>query len=298
MLLGSFNRTVSGIKVLLFVVVWMLSSMTGATEILQTKEKDSSVVDSSYPVPVGERLTYAIEWDPPWWFFLLPTMHAADAELQLTGNAEFKGRKAYRIEFNAQSSGILAKLSGMTIDDEFLFLSVPDTLCTLSVSKKIREGKRKRQINVEYLPETGQLHIRELDESVAPPKIEKDTLKENIPVCVQDPLSALYFLRRTPLRKGLIHTSIIGHDDVVKEVQSKVEKLEDVKTSDGKIPAWKIDTVALMGGLFKKGGQFKIWLSADERQIPLQFEVKVYIGRVFGKLTTISEESTTRQPGL
>ena len=39
-----------------------------------------------------------------------------------------------------------------------------------------------------------------------------------------------------------------------------------------------------MGGLFKEGGQFKIWFSADEKKVPVQFEVKVKLGRVFGEL--------------
>jgi hypothetical protein len=267
----------------------MLTADPAATGSLEDEKAGLPSIESGVPFPVGERLDYEIEWDPPWWFFLLPTMHAADAELQITDDGEFKGHKTYKIVFKAQSSGILASLSGMTIDDEFVFLSEPDTFCTYSVSKKIREGKRKRQIDVEYLRESRQLHIRELDESFSPPKIKKDTLKEDIPQCVQDPLSALYFLRGIPLRKDTVHTSVIGHDDVVKEVQSKVLKLEKVKTSEGEISAWKIDTVALLGGLFKKGGQFKIWLSADERQIPLQFEVKVKIGRVTGRIKKLEE---------
>ncbi len=285
-----------GARALLLAAIGMLSVIPAATESLQAPEKVSaSSPDVVFPVPIGERLTYEIEWDPPWYLFFFPAMHAADAELQISQDGEFKGRTTYRIVFKAQSSGILASLVGMTINDEFLFLSEPDTLCTLSVSKKIREGKRKRQIDVEYLRDSGQLHIREIDESVDPPEIKKDTLKDNIPACVQDPLSALYFIRRFPLQQDAVHTSVIGHDDVFKEVRSKVEKLETVKTSEGKIPAWKIDTVALMGGLFKKGGQFKVWLSADERQIPLQFEVKVNIGRVFGKIKTIGKQAPTEE---
>ncbi|MBN2242851.1 MAG: DUF3108 domain-containing protein [Acidobacteria bacterium] len=290
---GSYRLAVSGIGVLLSAALWILFSAAAGTDALQAGETGSSVAGPGYPVPVGERLAYAIEWDPPWWFLLLPTMHAADAELEITQEGEFRGRRTYKIVLKAQSRGILASLSGMTIDDEFVFLSEPDTLCTFSASKKIREGKRKRQIDVEYFRDTGQLHIRELDESVTPPEIRKDALKDNIPACVQDPLSALYFLRRIPLEKDSVHTSVIGHDDVVKEVKSRVLKLETLQTTGGELPAWKIDTVALLGGLFKEGGQFKIWLSADERQIPLQFEVKVKIGRVTGKLKKTDEEPQT-----
>jgi hypothetical protein len=248
----------------------------------QRNNKDGST--PAYPVPVGERLVYSIYWDPPWYMFFLPNMYAGDAEVEIVGNAEYKGQRAMKIVFEVNSSGMLAKLSGMKIEDKFTFLSEPETFCTLQVSKKIREGKRKRQIDVEYLRDTRQLHIREYDETVAPPELKKDDLKEDIPSCVQDPLSALYFLRRFPLHPDFKRKSLVGHDDVVKEVESRVEKLDALEAISGKVPAWRLKTVALMGGLFKRGGQFKIWLSADDRQVPLQFEVKVSLGRVLGKL--------------
>jgi hypothetical protein len=39
-----------------------------------------------------------------------------------------------------------------------------------------------------------------------------------------------------------------------------------------------------MGGVFKEGGQFRIWLSADDKKVPLQFEVRVKLGKVLGAL--------------
>jgi hypothetical protein len=78
--------------------------------------------------------------------------------------------------------------------------------------------------------------------------------------------------------------AVIGYDDRIKEVESRVEKQEKVKTPAGEFTAWQIRTTALMGGLFKEGGQFRIWISADEKRLPLQFEVKVRLGKVMGKL--------------
>jgi len=251
---------------------------------IQAQQSNTDPVTPGYAHPTGEKLVYRLDWDPPWYLFFFPNMHAGDAEVRLAGETEFKGRKALKIVFMVRSSGMLSRLSGMEIEDEFVFLTDPETLCTLNVSKKVREGKRKRQIDVEYLQDTRQLHIRELDESVTPPVTIKDTVKDDIPPCVQDPLSALYSLRKKTFHPDFEYTSVIGHDDVVKEVQSRVEKLETLDTTAGKIQAWRIRTAALMGGLFKKGGQFKIWLSADDRKVPLQFEVKVSLGRVLGKL--------------
>lgn len=234
--------------------------------------------------PVGERLIYRIQWDPPWYLFFLPRMEAGDVRIELKRDAEYRGGKAYKIVLAANSSGALAKMSGMKIEDEFVYYVEPDTFCTMSASEKIREGKRKHQIDVQYFRETRKLQILDVDEAAVPPKVRKDEIKNNIPECVHDPLSALYMFRRLPLRDQFSRSFVLANDDKIREVRSLVEKQEMIETTAGKTAAWRVSTSALMGGLFKEGGQFRVWLSADEKKVPLQFEVKVRLGRIFGKL--------------
>ena len=242
----------------------------------------TSSASAGEPFKIGERLIYSVEWSPPWYLFFLPRMEAGEIELQISSETENKN--ALKISFKAHSSGAFLRLAGVTVDDDFTFLSEPTTFCSITVSKKVQEGKRKRQIEIEYLRQSSQLHIRELDTSTNPPNLRKDETKSDIPECVQDPFSALYYLRMAQLQTGYVHRSIIGNDDKVKEINSRVEALEIIKTPAGKLSAWRISTSALMGGLFKDGGQFIIWLSADERKIPIQFEAKVHLGRATGKL--------------
>jgi hypothetical protein len=80
---------------------------------------------------------------------------------------------------------------------------------------------------------------------------------------------------------------MIGNDDKFREVQAQVENKEVLNTVLGKLPAWNVTTTALKGDLFRSGGQFRIWFSADERKLPLQFEAKVNVGRVFGRLISV-----------
>ena len=231
----------------------------------------------------GERLVYKIQWDPPWYFFFLPSMEAGEAELQMN-QKEYNGSKVLEVRLKGRSSGTLVKMAGMKIEDEFVFLTRPESFCTLTSSSRIREGKRKRQIDIEYLGEVRQLHIREIDESAVPPKTKKDETKDGIPACVHDPLSALYLFRQSPLQEGYAQNFMLANDDKIKEVKALVEKRENIQGPTGKAAAWRVTPTALMGGLFKEGGQFRIWLSADEKKVPLQFEVKVKLGRISGKL--------------
>ena len=242
---------------------------------------------------VGERLVYKVEWDPPWFLFFLPKMDAGEAVLHLTGETEYESKKALELRFTANSSGTLVKLANMRIEDEFVFLTEPGRYCTYRVSQKIREGKRKRQIDVQYLRDRRQLHIREIDEAEVPPKVKKDAIKDDIPECVHDPFSALYVFRQSDLQPGYARTLLMGNDDKVREIRAVVEKQEAIQTASGKTPAWRVSIAALMGGLFKEGGQFRIWFSADEKKVPLQFEVRVRIGRVLG---TLQDAGVGRKP--
>jgi len=65
------------------------------------------------------------------------------------------------------------KVSGMKIEDEFIFISGSGDILLAQRSPKNQGGKTQRQIEVEYLRDTNQLHIRALDESVVPPSFKR-----------------------------------------------------------------------------------------------------------------------------
>lgn len=210
-------------------------------------------------------------------------MDAGEAVLELQ-EAEYRGEQALQVRFTAMSSGTLVSLAKMKIEDEFVYLTRPGTFCTLHASEKIREGKRKRQVDVEYFGDRRQLHVREVDEAPVPPIVRKDETKNDIPECVHDPFSALYLFRQSPLAPGYSRSMMMANVDKIREIRAVVEKKETVRTRSGEVSAWKVGIAALMGGLFKEGGQFRMWLTADERKLPVQFEVKVRLGHVLGRL--------------
>lgn len=236
----------------------------------------------------GEKLTFRVDWNPPWYLFFLPPMDAGNVEVNLAGETVFQGKRALKITFTARSSGTLVKMAGFKIDDYYEFLTDPETFCTFSVVRRERQGKRKRDIEILYIPETRQLHIKDVDVATSPPTTKKDLLVDQVPPCVQDALSALYSLRMKELGSGTLIRSLVGNNDRFKEVESRVEKRETLETPSGKYDTWRLQTFSLMGGLFRESGQFKIWLTADSRKMPVQFEARVYLGKVTGKLAKFS----------
>jgi len=245
-------------------------------------------VKTDFSMFTGETLVYSIKWDPPWYMFFLPKMEAGELTFNFHGIDEYRGKPAVKIVVEARSSGTLARLADMKVEDEFIFYSNPETLCAEGSVSKIREGKRRRLLELEYFQDERKLHFRAFDESVTPPSLQRDVTKTDLPPCVRDPFSTLYFYRTLPLAKGYDKSFTVGNDDKVLEVRTRIENQDSVETPAGKFAAWKIRTDALSGGLFNQNGDFRIWVSADESKAPVRFEAKVRLGNVLGVLTSVS----------
>ncbi|MDR1727819.1 MAG: DUF3108 domain-containing protein [Acidobacteriota bacterium] len=240
---------------------------------------------------VGERLTYSVRWNPPWYMFFLPDMEAGELELELAGVDLYRGKPALRIDLRARSSGALAKLANMAVDDRFTFYSDPGTLCAAGGTTRIREGGRKRLLELEYFQDERRLRFRATDEAATPPKLQRDVTKDGLPPCVQDPFSASYLYRTLPLGPGYAKRLVIGNDDKVMEVDTRIDAREEVSTPAGRFAAWKVGTDALKGGLFREGGQFHVWIAADGSRAPVKFEAKVRLGHIVGVLKGDSKKS-------
>jgi hypothetical protein len=153
--------------------------------------------------------------------------------------------------------------------------------------KRIREGKRKREVTAVYQPSGGSLHIREVDTAATPAVVRRDETVRSIPPCVKDLFSALYSVRRGQFAAGSRHAAVVADNAKVHEVEVRVIGSERVDTPQGSIDAWKLEAVALFGGLFRGGGQFHLWLGKDPRNTPVRFEARVKLGKVTGRLLRV-----------
>ena len=252
------------------------------------ESKNASSVNMDVSMFTGETLVYSVKWDPPWYMFFLPKMEAGELTIRFSGIDEFRGRPAMKVVAEARSSGTLTRLAKLVVENEFLFYSTPETLCAEGSLSKIREGKRMRLLDLEYFQDERRLHFRAFDESVTPSLLQRDIVNTDLPPCLYDPFTALYVYRTLPLAKGYAKNLMIGNDDKVLEVRTRIENQETVDTEAGKFAAWKVRTDAMRGGLFSEKGDFHIWVSADERKMPVRFEVRIRLGHVLGVLKSVS----------
>ena len=151
-------------------------------------------------IPPGETLVYEIRWDPPAWMFFLPTISAGELTIQFQHDARLDGKAVHRIVARAISSGFFPKLTGVTVDDSFESIVDPRGFGSLRMTKKLREGKRLRDIVLTFDAERGTGHYLAYDAAKSPPEQLKDEEVKDVPACVQDILSGIYVTRLQELR--------------------------------------------------------------------------------------------------
>lgn len=237
--------------------------------------------------PAGETLVYEVRWEPPLWMFFVPPITAGDIILHFEEQFMYEDKTAHRITATAVSSGFFPRLSGITVNDSFESVVDAEKFCSLKMTKKLREGKRQRDIFLMFDNRSRKGRYEAFDVSKSPKVQLKNEELANLPECVQDVLSAIYFTRLQELKPELQFPVTIGDDGRVKEIQIKVLKAEFVDILGRKNAALKLEAKSVFGGLFKEGGTFYVWVSDDAKKTPLQFEAKIKLGKVSGSLKQI-----------
>jgi hypothetical protein len=106
-----------------------------------------------------------------------------------------------------------------------------------------------------------------------------------------DVLSGFFFVRTMPLKVGASVDVELFDSNRFASTEVKVLRTETVELSGGrKFEAIVIQPMLKTEGLFKHKGEIFIWLTNDERSIPLMIEASIKIGTVTAKLSGMNVE--------
>lgn len=98
-------------------------------------------------------------------------------------------------------------------------------------------------------------------------------------------LSAFYYVRQMDLRPG--KTEKFSAVSGKKKYELKVDVLgkEQVKTKAGKFDCIKVEPILDGDGIFKASGRLFIWISDDERRLPVLMKSEIKLGSIRAELT-------------
>jgi hypothetical protein len=269
--------------------LWILFALLLAVNISPSSLENLSR-NSNERFPAGETLIYEVQWEPPPWMFFFPSITAGDITLHWDEHVVHSELTTQRITATAVSSGFFPRLTGITVNDSFESVIDAEKFCSLQMTKKLREGKRQRDVFLTFDSRSRKGHYEAFDVSKSPKIRLKNEDSTDVPECVQDVLSAIYFARLQELKPDLQFPVTIGDDGRIREIQVKVLKAEPVDVLGRKNAALKLEANSVFGGLFKESGTFYVWVSDDAHKVPLKFEAKIKLGKVSGSLKQVNRE--------
>ena len=226
-------------------------------------------VGSAPALPGQESLHYSIEWR---------LITAGQAKLSWTA-----GRPGWTTRLEVLSTGLVSKL--FKVDNAYL-ANFDDRLCAQSSLLTAREGSRHRETRVTYDAGAGQATYMERD--LAKGQVVS-ALETEIPACVYDVVGALYRMRALRLEPG--QGAGLPVSDGKRSVEARVEALdrETIETPSGQYRTVRHEAFLFNDVLFRRPGRLFIWLTDDERRLPVQIQVRLqlHVGTVTLQLEKI-----------
>ncbi|HEX8926175.1 MAG TPA: DUF3108 domain-containing protein [Terriglobales bacterium] len=226
-------------------------------------------VSDSYHYPVGETLHYSADWR---------IWRAGQAVVKLEPNGN-----EMHITGTADSSGVVAVL--YRVYDRYDSYFDRLTFCSSRIVKHSEEGLHKRETTVRYDAARGRAVLDERNLRNNQTKHEE----HEIPPCVTDALSGIYYLRTLPLAPGNTYEFPANDGGKTVIVKAVVEAREEVKTEAGTFHTVRVQPSS-ESGLLKQRGKVWIWYTDDPQHIPVQMRTRMFWGTLTVQLTRIDRQ--------
>ena len=223
--------------------------------------------NSPPPFSPGEKLIYAVRWEQ---------VPVARVSLEVRPLWQIRGEPVYHFVFRASTFPALRVIYPV---DGFIEAFTDLNLArSLRLAKDMQEGRHRRAYSVEF----------DWDRGVAS-YIEggKERRTAPLPEGSLDMLSILYYARSQPLAPGLEMIRPFCSGKKTYRIKAKVVRRETIVVVGRPWPAFLIEPdIRKVGGVFKKSKETRLalWISADERKIPLRVESKVWVGSFIAEL--------------
>lgn len=229
--------------------------------------KSSGAVDKVFPFQPGEKLTFQLKWS------FIP---AGEAVLEVLPIETINGVKSYHFVMQARTYPFIDLF--YKVRDRIDAYTDIEITRSILYSKKQLEGRTKREVVVGFDWEKIEAQYSNFGEKSNPISILPGSF---------DPLSILYAFRLHDLKEN---TEIeIPVTDGKKSVvgKARVVKREKIELKGGIYDTYLVEPeLEHIGGVFEKSEDAKLnlWVTADERRIPVKLKSKVIVGSFVAEL--------------
>lgn len=208
----------------------------------------------------GEKLEYDVSWSEK--------LKAGTAILEVRGATLANGKPAFSFLVTGRSCGLVDKF--FRVEDRVESLFDPENMQSVSYTISERFGRKKRHRSL----------IFDRDLNVVRSTFNNEPAQTlAIPDGVQDGLAFLYFIRTVKdFTVGKIFAVDVHESGKNWSVEVHTLGKERVKTAAGEFETVKIMTRPLYEGRFMNKGEVVLWLTDDDRKVPVLMKSTIRVG--------------------
>ncbi len=188
-----------------------------------------------------------------------------------------------RVTGTADATGAVALI--YRVHDRFESFLDPKSFCSLSLAKQTEEGFRRVNTNIRFDYVN---HKSILEEKNLRNNRSKQQMNE-IPSCVTDVLSAIFYVGSLPLAPDANYRFPINDGGRTAQVNVHVEGKEELKTAAGTFETVRVQPSS-DSETIKSKGRIWIWYSDDDRHMPVQFRARMFWGTLNVQLARIENK--------
>lgn len=210
----------------------------------------------------GEKLSFAVKWK-----FIL----VGYADMGIADIENISGRQAYHIVTNARSAPFFdAFYKVRDINESWIDI---ESLCSLKFASHISENKVEKNETLILDQEKQQFLL-----------VESGKIGQ-IPLWVQDVLSALYYLRTKDLAVGNNYSIDAHSGDKSWPLKVNVLRRAKIRVPAGEFDCFVVEpAIRESAGIFQSKGKLEVWLTADEKKVPVYMRSKIAVGSIAAEL--------------
>ena len=258
----------AGISAAVIAAVFGLTSAAGeSTSALKAQADGALRFQPNSAFTYGEKLTFSVGYK-----FI-----TAGYAVMAVGNkpVTVAGRPTYEVRFDVKTTASFDKI--FKVRDRYATYLDTDGIFPWRFEQQVREGD----------------YSRDFSANIDQRKNVARTTEGAFPVSpfVHDILSAFYYTRTLDLKrmkKGQSFMLKNFYGKKTHDLRIRVLGRERVKTKAGTFNCIVIEPMVAEGGLFKNEGSITVYLTDDERKMPVKVSTKIVIGTIDSELVSYS----------
>lgn len=232
------------------------------------------------PFGPGERMTFEVAWFG---------IHAGKVQVTVGAATPLRGDRVWPIVLFARTESLFAVYP---VRDRFVTFWVPGARHTLGSDFWADEGGRRRRLKVDLDHVNARARIvRDFED--APGSDEVWPVKPgSLDMCAM-----MYALREHPLAVGDEIEMPVFTGRVAFALRARVEAEEPVTVPAGTFTARRMSLITDFHGGFRATGDLRVWVTADERRVPLRVDAALALGTLRGQLVEYQRGLSEQRAG-